>query len=183
MEKSIVRSNAFFHRTLAGSGILSLLVFGIAAADDHSDMGGKCTTTVVKQTAFPIADKPGHLIVVGSSKGTNVNTGKKPWLPGSKVAVTWVLDMVNGTGTIEGYSTYTLGKDTESSHWVGKTTTVMATDGKTPLTTSVGTWQTVGGTGAWAGASGSGTWKGTVISPTQTASEWTGHKQKATALR
>jgi hypothetical protein len=177
-----VKTNAFFTRALAG-GVMSLLVFGTAAADDRSDMGGKYTTTVVKQDVFPLGDKPGHVLIVGSSQGTAESTGKVAWMPGSKVVTTYVVDVVNGNGTVEGYSTFTLGTDTESSHWVGKATTVMAADGKTPLTTNAGTWQTVGGSGAWAGASGSGTWKSTVLSPTQVVSEWSGHKEKATAQR
>jgi hypothetical protein len=180
--EEIVKTTAFFNRVLAG-GVLSLLVFGTATADDRGDMGGKLTTTIVKQDVFPVADKPGHVIVVGSSQGTNESTGKVPWMPGSKVVTTWVVDIVNGAGTVDAYSTFTLGKDVESSHSVGKYTTAMSPDGKTPLTTQAGTWQTVSGSGAWAGASGSGSWKTTVTSPTQSVSEWSGHKEKATAQR
>jgi hypothetical protein len=43
-----VKTTVFFNRVLAG-GVLSLLVFGTATAGERSDMGGKLTTTIVKQ--------------------------------------------------------------------------------------------------------------------------------------
>jgi len=82
------------------------------------------------------------------------------------------IDMVNGNGTHQGY--FMVSKDGEqvTNTLKGKMTTVMAPDGKTPMTTIEGTFDGLYGTNVYATIHPVGVYKVTFTSPTEYVCEW-----------
>lgn len=162
--KSIQRS-AF---TLAA--LSALFAVPAFAQDDYS---GVFKATYSKQEAMPVNGPQGHVMVLSSSQANHKSTGKASYFDDGSVVVQDVIDIVNGNGTHQGYITFSdkIGERTVS-RLNGKVITVMAPDGKTPLTTVEGTFEQVFGTNLYGTLKPVGTYKTKMLSPTEYETEW-----------
>jgi hypothetical protein len=149
----------------------ALLLTGTISAYAE-DFAGSFKGTITKQDGLPIIDNGQHVIALGTSTGTNKSTGNKDYFDGGAIVVTDVVDIVNGNGTHHGYWTVTKDGETVTNKLTGKMTTVMAADGKTPLTTIVGTIDGLYGTNFYGTVHPVGVYKVTFTSPTEYVSEW-----------
>jgi hypothetical protein len=122
-------------------------------------MSGKSTLTQAKKEVIPVGDVEGHVLMLGESNGTNVNTGKWAFMDGAKARSVATYDLTKGNGSQNGY--FILSK--EGNETVVKATgaikTVLSPEGK-PLTTMSGDWKYVKCTGLYAGCTGQGTYQG-----------------------
>ena len=161
---------------LLGSALLLTGTISAYAADYAGSFKG----TITKQNPLPIVDNGQHVIVLGTTTGTNKSTGKKDFFDGGAIVLNDYVDMVNGNGTYQGYWTVS-NKDGDqvTNSLKGQITTVMAADGKTPLTTLEGTIDGLYGTGVYGTIHPVGTFKAKFISATEYLAEWevTGFKQ------
>lgn len=153
---------------LLGSALLLTGTISAYAADYSGSFKG----TITKQHGLPIANEGQHVIALGTSTGINKSTGNKDYFNGGAIVVTDVVDIVNGNGTHHGYWTVTKDGETVTNKLTGKMTTVMAADGKTPLTTIVGTVDGLYGTNFYGTVHPVGIYKVTFTSPTEYVSEW-----------
>jgi len=161
----------FKHNTITALlGTTLLLTCTVSAY--AADYAGAYKGTITKQDALPISDEGQHIIALGTSTGINKSTGNKDYFNGGAIIVTDVIDIVNGNGTHTGYWTVTKDGETVTNKLTGKMTTVMAADGKTPLTTIVGTVDGVYGTNFHGTIHPVGRYKVTFTSPTEYISEW-----------
>jgi len=163
--------NTFKHKTLAALLGATLLFTGTISAY-AADYAGSYKGTITKQDGLPIVDNGQHVIALGTSTGTNKSTGKKDYFDGGAIVVTDFIDIVNGNGTHQGY--WTVSKDGEqvTNSLKGKMTTVMAADGKTPMTSIEGTVDGLYGTGVYGTIHPVGVYKVTFTSPTEYLCEW-----------
>lgn len=161
----------FKYKTLAALLSTTLLLTGAVCAN-AAEYAGAYKGTITKQDPLPIVDNGQHVIALGSSTGTNKSTGKNGYFDGGAVVVNDFIDMVNGNGTHQGY--FMVSKDGEqvTNTLKGKMTTVMAPDGKTPMTTIEGTFDGLYGTNVYATIHPVGVYKVTFTSPTEYVCEW-----------
>lgn len=152
-------------------GAAVVLFAGLPQAN-AADYAGTYKGTITKQDPLPIVDNGQHVIVLGSSTGINKSTGKNDYFDGGAIVVNDFIDMVNGNGTHQGY--WTVSKDGEqvTNRLNGKITTVMAPDGKTPITSIEGTVDGVYGTNLYGTLHPVGVYKVTFTSPTEYDCEW-----------
>jgi len=161
----------FNYKTLAVALGTSLLLIGslnVYAADYSGSFEG----TISKQDGLPIDLTGQHVIALGLASGTNKSTGNMDYFNGGAIVVTDTVDIVNGNGTHSGYWTVSQNGETVTNKLTGKMTTVMAADGKTPMTSIEGTFANVYGTGVHATIHPIGTYKATFTSATTYVSEW-----------
>lgn len=149
-----------------------VLLLAGAPCVNAADFSGSYKGTITKQDPLPIVDNGQHIIVIGSSTGTNKSTGKNSYFDGGSIVVSDYVDMVNGNGSHQGY--WTVSKDGEqvTNSLKGKVTTVMAPDGKTPITTIEGTVDGVFGTNLYGQMHPVGVYKVTFTSPTEYVCDW-----------
>jgi hypothetical protein len=161
----------FKFKTLAVLLGTTLLCAGAVSAY-AADYSGSYKGTITKQDPLPIVDNGQHVMVLGSSTGTNKSTGKNGFFDGGAIVVNDMVDMVNGNGTHEGY--WTVSKDGEqvTNRLNGKVTTVMAPDGKTPITSIEGTLEGQYGTNLYATLHPVGVYKVKFTSPTEYICDW-----------
>jgi hypothetical protein len=154
--------------TLLGTALL----FGGTISAYATDYSGSYKGTITKQDGLPIIDNGQHVIALETSTGINKSTGKKDYFDGGAIVVTDVVDMVNGNGTHRGYWTVTKDGEQVTNTLNGKMTTVMAADGKTPMTTIEGKVDGLYGTGVYGTIHPIGVYKVTFTSPTDYDCEW-----------
>jgi hypothetical protein len=161
----------FKHKTLTALLGTTLLLTGVINAV-AADYAGAYKGTITKQDGLPIVDNGQHVIALGSSTGTNKSTGKNGYFDGGAVVVNDFIDMVNGNGTHQGY--FMVSKDGEqvTNSLKGKLTTVMAPDGKTPMTTIEGTFDGLYGTNVHGTIHPVGIYTVKFTSPTEYLCEW-----------
>jgi len=155
----------------------TLTCMGIAllagAMNAHAaDYAGSYKGTITRQVPVTIVDNGQHVIILGTSTGTNRSTGDKDYFDGGSIVVNDYIDMVNGNGTHQGY--WTVSKDGEQVTNIlrGTVTTVMAADGKTPITTIEGTVEGRYGTNLYGTIVPLGVYRVKFTSPTEYVSEW-----------
>ena len=155
------------------TGLIGAVLLLAGAMPGHAaDFSGSFKGTITKQELLPVVDNGQHVITLGSSKGIHKSTGKNSYFDGGEIVVNDFADMVNGNGTHHGY--WTVSKDGEqvTNTLTGKITTVMAPDGKTPITTIEGTVEGLYGTNFYGQMHPVGTYRVTFTSPTEYLSEW-----------
>jgi len=159
------------HTILTIAFAVGAALFGTPALaqDDYS---GNIKASYAKQEALPIADNPGHVIVLNHAQGTNKSTGKNDYFDDSEIAIKDYIDMTNGNGTHEGYITFSKGGERTVNKLNGKVVTVMAADGKTPITTVQGTFEQIYGTNIYSTLKPVGTYKVKFHSPTDFVVDW-----------
>lgn len=146
-----------------------LLATPALAQDDYS---GSVKASYVKQDALPIGDNQGHVIVLNNAKGVNKSTGKNDYFDDGEIVIQEHIDIVNGNGAQEGYITFSKGGERTVSKTSGKVVTVMAPDGKTPITTVEGTFEQVYGTNLYGTLKPVGTYKVKFLSPNDFIVDW-----------
>lgn len=163
--------NRTTHNTLAAV-ISSTLVLTGAMSASAAEYAGAYKGTITKQDPLPIVDNGQHVIVLGTSTGTNQSTGKNGYFDGGAIVLNDFVDLVNGNGTHQGY--WTVSKDGEqvTNFIKGKVTTVMAPDGKTPMTSIEGTIEGLYGTNLYGTLHPVGVYKVKFTSPTEYVCEW-----------
>jgi hypothetical protein len=129
---------------------------------------GSFTMKYTQNQPIPVGDQQGHIIYLGESHGTAEGGSKD----GSKVLNRDYVDITNGNGEHQGYTTFTKGSAKEIVKWSGKVNTALNEDGR-PNTTFEGDWKTVHATGEFDGNMGkSGPYEGYFTSPTEYVVEW-----------
>lgn len=153
---------AAFKETLLTGAVL------MAFANPGWADSGSFTMKYTKNTPVPIGDKEGHIIYLGEARGT----AEGGTADGAKVLNRDYVDIIQGSGTHQGYATFTKETGEEIVKWSGKVNTVLNDDG-TPNTTFEGDWTTVHGTGQFEQDLGdTGTYNGYFTSPTDYVVEW-----------
>lgn len=165
MKKSV----KFYGGALASMLLLSMAQHATAAAEYAGSFKG----TITKQDARPIVDGGGqHVLVLATSSGTHKSTGKNSYFDGGKIEINDTVDLVNGNGPYQGYATYSKDGEQVTNRLEGVVKTVMAPDGKTPLTTIEGTFDGVYGTNLYGTMHPYGKFTVKFTSPTEYISEW-----------
>ena len=154
---------------LVGAVILS---FASIPQVNAADFAGSYKGTITKQDLLPIVDNGKHVIALSTQTGINKSTGKNGYFDGGAIVVNDFVDLVNGNGTHHGY--WTVSKDGEqvTNRLNGKVITVMAPDGKTPITTIEGTIDGAYGTNLYGTLHPVGVYKVKFTSPTEYDCEW-----------
>ena len=147
------------------------MLFGAVQAS-AADFSGAYKGTFTKQDQRLIADNGQHVLVLGTSTGINKSTGRMGYFDGGDIEVNDVVDLVNGNGTHHGYWTVSQKGEQVTNTLNGKVTTVMAPDGKTPITTIEGTLDGLYGTNLNGSIHPVGTYKVTFTSPSEYLCEW-----------
>ncbi len=146
---------------------LPLVIMAAVPSTTASRVGGTFTMAYTEQHPMPVQDAEGHILLQSASQGSNQSTGSTSYLQGAGVSNAEFADLVQGTGTHQGYITTTLNGEVDVDRWSGKVTTTLGTDQK-PVTTFQGTWTRV------KGASGHGTYSGRITGPTTYVVDWAG---------
>ncbi len=160
------RTNTF--RVLIGT----CLIFGATLSAQAAEYSGSFTAKITKQEALSIMDSGQHVLVLQTSTGPHKSTGKNGYFDGGTVIVNDTVDLVNGSGTHHGYWTVTKDGETVTNSLTGKVKTVMAADGKTPITTIDGTFDGLYGTNLYGTLHPVGTYTVKFTSPTEYMSTW-----------
>lgn len=149
-------------------------MFSGAAMAEGGNISGSMSLSYTKQEALPVAEAPGHMVLLGEVKGANKNTGSTDYMDGAAVTNREIGRLFQGNGTHSGY--ITLGKNGNSTIalWNGEVTTVMSPEGQ-PQTTFKGTWEYVAGTGKYDGIHGKGEYHGNFTSQTSYVVDWSGN--------
>ena len=143
------------------------LVLATRHAPEGARVGGTFTMTYTQRHPLPISDAEGHALMATESKGTNRSTGATGYMDNAAVRNAEIADLVQGTGSHQGYVTFSQGGDEHVSKWSGKVTTVLDADQK-PVTSFEGTWTKV------KGPSGRGTYRGRLTGPDAYVVDWQG---------
>lgn len=163
--------NTFKKQTLKAL-IGTSLILGATLTAQAADYGGSFTGKITKQEALSITDNGQHVLVLQTSTGPHKSTGKNGYFDGGTVTVNDTVDLVNGNGTQHGYWTVTKDGETVTNMLTGKVKTVMAADGKTPITTIEGTFDGLYGTNLYGTLHPVGTYTVKFTSPTEYVSSW-----------
>jgi hypothetical protein len=159
--------------TLAGVVPATMLLAAMPSDTEVTRISGKFSMKYSQQHPLPLADAAGPVLLANEAKGTNSNTGQTDYMDGATVRSIEIADLTQGTGSHQGYITFSKGGDTAVDRWNGRVTTTLSAD-KQPITTFEGTWTKVNGTGRYQGVTGSGRYKGRMVSPTEYIVEWDG---------
>lgn len=130
-------------------------------------VGGTFTMTYTQRHPLPLTDVGGHVLIATESRGRNQSTGPTGYMDGAEVRNSEIADLVQGTGTQQGYVTLVQGGEEHVSKWSGKVTTVLDADQK-PVTSFGGTWTRV------KGPNGQGTYRGRLTGPDTYTVSWQG---------
>lgn len=176
------------HRIIAATALaflpLLLAPLGASRVAPVARVAGTLTMRYAEQRVLPLGDQSDPVLLQNQAKGSNRNTGPTDYMDGAQVTSIEIADLVQGNGPHQGYITFSKDGETARSRWSGKVKTVLAADGKTPVTTFEGTWTKLSGTGTYEGASGTGRYRGRMLSPTDYTLDWDGEmaiKEKAAA--
>ena len=143
--------------------LLIIILAGIFAlgvttslAQEKNRIKRKCFGTGVSEQ-IEVGDIDGHVILTGTTKGVEVNSG-------ATIFGCSTSDLVNGNGTMLTYVTTIYKDGLTVVEGQGKISTTMSPEGK-PLRAFEGSWSYVKGTGKWKNVQGNGTFKGKYIGP------------------
>ena len=161
------------HFGLAAAATLLVPLLGWTTTTERMKVSSRHTMAVVQQQQVAVGDRPGHVLLLMESHGTNRNTGPARWMEGSTLVSSGTADLVAGTGPHQGYIIEIENGDTSYVRWSGRVTTTL-TDGKAPMTSFEGRWTKTGGSGRFTDATGAGSYRGQFTSPTQYTTEWSG---------
>lgn len=178
-------SRTMMYRAVAATA-LPLLLASLAASRPAAvaPVAGTMTLSYTEQHALPLGDPSEPVLLQNQAKGSNRNTGPTEYMDGADITNIEIADLVQGNGPHQGYVTFSKDGENARSRWSGRVKTVLAPDGKTPITTFHGTWTKLTGTGRYEGGSGSGRYRGRMLSPTEYTVEWEGEmalKEKTAA--
>jgi hypothetical protein len=159
----------------AGVMTLALTTSAATPRPEHpaARISGIVEMQYARQHALPSGNAGHPVLLANELRGTNRNTGQSEYMAGGDVTSIEIADLTQGTGTHQGYITFTKDGDSTVSRWSGKVTTVLGPDQK-PVTTFQGTWVKARGTGRYERPAGRGTYRGRVTSPTELVIEWEG---------
>ena len=143
-------------------------------------VAGRYSASFTQQFAADVQDTPGHSLAIGQGRGTNRNVGAGNYMDGAEIRMIQTEDLIQGTGTAEGYTMFALVGDTTRQRFTGKVNTTLAPD-KSLQITFAGRWSESGGTGRYRGLTGAGTYRGHFISPSEYMVEWEGELSPAPA--
>ena len=165
----------FSLRRVALAGVLpaTMLLAARPSEVEVTRISGKLTMKYSQQHPLPLTDAAGPVLLANEAKGTNTNRGQTDYMNGATVRSIEIADLTQGTGSHQGYITFSKAGDTAVDRWNGRVTTTLSAD-KQPVTTFEGTWTKVSGTGRYQGITGNGRYKGRMVSPTEYVVEWDG---------
>lgn len=151
--------------TLKRSSLMGALLIACASASWADS--GSFTMTNTERDPILMAEN-GHMIYVSAAKGT----AKGGDVDGARVTHRELVDITQGNGVHQGYTTFTKGGNKEIVKWSGKINTTLNDDGS-PNTTFAGKWTTVYGTGPFKQSVGdSGTYEGQMTSQDSFIVKW-----------
>jgi hypothetical protein len=151
---------------------VAVLAFALVQPALAADYAGTYKGSITKQESFVVTDNGQHVIALNTSTGTNKSVGKSGYFDGGAIVVNGYTDMVNGNGTHLGYITFDKDGEQVTNSLNGKVSTVMAADGKTPITTIDGTFDGLYGTNIYGTMHPSGTYHVKFTSPTEYVCDW-----------
>lgn len=171
-------SNKTMRRVFVATALslLPLLLVPLTASlpAQVSRAAGTVTLKYAEQHALPMGDQSEPVLLQNRATGTNRNTGPSDYMDGGDITNIEIADLVQGNGPHQGYITFAKDGEMTRNRWSGKVKTVLAADGKTPVTTFEGTWTTLSGTGRYERVSGSGRYRGRMLSATEYTIDWEG---------
>jgi hypothetical protein len=118
---------------------------------------------LIKTERFEILhqdDGRGRLVYTARNRGVLRETTKSGLLDGVTKVCTARADLINGSGSIDGYCLHEQGESTVNVQWSGMCHTSTAPDGKVHTGCWGGWIYLPGGKGRYASVSGGGTWQG-----------------------
>lgn len=167
----------FRSKKLHACFVCLMLVFIVGAANlcaqEATKISGKMTATYTKMDSTVVGDVPGHTMILGTSEGTNTNTGENAFMDGAQITNLSFSDLVQGNGTNQGYVIFTKDGDVTYAKWQGKVTTTKTDEGE-PDTSLEGTFDYTKGTGQFENIKGKGSYTGKFTSKTEYTVEWQG---------
>ena len=168
-------SRTMMYRAVAATA-LPLLLASLAASRPAAvaPVAGTMTLSYTEQHALPLGDPSEPVLLQNQAKGSNRNTGPTDYMDGAETTSIEIADLIQGNGPHQGYITFSKDAETTRNRWSGRVKTVLAADGKTPITTFEGTWTKLSGTGRYDGVSGSGRYRGRMLSATEYTVDWEG---------
>jgi hypothetical protein len=153
--------------------VLGVLALAPSPARERVSIAGTFTMAYVKREMVQIPDAPGHLLIVAEARGSNRNTGPSDFMSGAQASALETLDLVQGSGSTQGYVVQAKDADSVFVGIKGRVTTTMSPQGS-PSTTFEGNWVFLRGTGQYRGIKGSGTFRGRFTSQTEYTVDWKG---------
>ena len=140
------------------------------SAEEITRISGKITATYTNQESIAVGDDDGHVLLLSTSAGKNVNTGKHAFMDGAQIVNMSSADLTRGCGVHHGYIEFTESGGVIYAEWKGYVTCLRATKGGSK--TFSGTLAFTKGTGKYEHISGNGTYWGEFISATEYFVEW-----------
>lgn len=140
-------------------------------------IAGTFTMAYLKQERVEVPDVGGHVLVVTLAQGSNRSTGPSDFMSGSQVTIAEMLDLVQGSGSSQGYVVQSKGADSVFVRINGQVTTTVSSQGS-PSTSVRGDWTFVKGAGQYKGIRGSGTFKAGFTSESEFTVDWQGEYSK-----
>jgi hypothetical protein len=165
----------FSFRWAVLGGVLpaTMLLAAMPGDTEVARVSGKLTMKYSQQHPLPLADAAGPVLLANEAKGINTNTGSTDYMNGATIRSIEIADLTRGSGSHQGYITFSKDGDMGVNRWNGRVSTTLSPD-KQPITTFEGTWTKTGGSGRYEGVTGSGRYKGRMVSPTEYVVEWEG---------
>ena len=157
-------------RRLALASVASLVPVLFLAARPSGRLArvaGTYTMTYSQRHPMPVPDADGHVVIATEATGANRSTGPAPFEDGAQVTIVESADMIQGSGSHQGYAVMSLNGNVTVNQWSGKLTTVLGQDHQ-PATSFKGTWTSV------KGPAGHGTYEGRITGPDSYTVEWAG---------
>ena len=152
--------------------IVALLAVPSLAGEKHK-VSGKMTMDYPEQERIEVGDTKDHALTFGTANGTNECTGEHAFMDGAQVVNMAFGDLVQGSGSHQGYVKLSLGDDAVFCKWEGAVITTVPEEGA-PIMSFEGTYSYIKGTGQYENIQGRGTYKGAFTSKTQYVAEWEG---------
>lgn len=162
-----------FSRSAVMMAVSASVLFSGAALAEGGAIAGSMQLSYTKQEALPVAEAPGHMLLLGEVKGANKNTGSTDYMDGAEVDNREIARLFQGSGPQSGYITIGKNGNTTIALWSGQVTTIMSAEGQ-PQTSFKGNWEYVAGTGKYNGIHGKGEYHGHFTSEKSYEVDWSG---------
>jgi hypothetical protein len=152
--------------------IVAFVVTPATARKKH-EMTGKMAMTYPEQERLEVGDTEEHVLTFGTAEGINECTSEHTFMDGAQAVNMAFGDLVQGSGSHQGYLKLVQGDDVVFCKWKGLVTTTVPEEGA-PIIAFEGNFSYIKGAGQFENIQGSGTYKGQFTSKTEYSVEWEG---------
>lgn len=157
--------------------IVAIASPGVPPVQERVKISGTFTMAYLRQERVEVPDVGAHVLAVTLAQGSNRNTGPSDFMSGSQVTIAEMLDLVQGSGSSQGYVVQSKGPDSVFVRANGQVTTTLSPQ-RSPITTVRGDWTFVKGAGQYNGIRGRGTFKVGFTSESEFTVDWQGEYSK-----